>query len=180
MNDDPSRKQNMNKRESSGGKSEGEDDTGRRKQARTEKAVHTLDSYVSSSSSSVDQNIVHVLHDFIGPSTLAALREECETHYQRASVVDELDRSCSIDLFETISLEDNHPGRTDVDEYLRVRWRNASLKPSSPQAIRDIRIFLFKTAPDALRKLLGYSEVYLFNENYIVKSGGGELEFRLS
>ena len=124
---------------------------------------------------------VYVLEDLVDENTLDALRNECDIHFQRQSTtIDaEQERSCSIDLFEDASLSDGHAARTNSDEYLSVRWRE--VKPSTQAHCDCIRQFLFHSAPMQLRKLLPHvysKDIYLFNENYIVKSGDSSLEFR--
>lgn len=124
---------------------------------------------------------VHVLEDLVSQETLEAFRNECDVHVKRqtTSIDAELERSCSIDLFEDACLSDSHTARTDADEYLSVRWRES--QPSSIVHRENIRQFLFHTAPTQIQQILPHiylSGVYLFNENYIVKSGHGSLQFR--
>ena len=124
---------------------------------------------------------VYILKDLVDKRTLDALRSECDVHFQRlATTIDaEQERSCSIDLFEDARLCSEHKARTNADEYLSKRWRE--VRPSTQAYCECIRRFLFHSAPRCLKTLLPDiypNDVYLFNENYIVKSGNSSLEFR--
>lgn len=122
---------------------------------------------------------VIVLKNLLSPEALEAFRIECSEHY--ASTIskrgdDEQERSCSIDLFETAQIDERHPCRRHVAEYLDMRWRE---KRPSLQRCKSIEDFFFRRTPEVLRGVLGvkYQSMYLFNENYIVKSPGSELQF---
>lgn len=120
-------------------------------------------------------NAVVIAHG-LSAEDIDELREECTRCLQVFHLSnDELcSRSCAIDLFENSTITDQSLIRTDREAYLSERWRLTNPTAASRRVIEDI---IFRKLPDLLKSNLGIENSYLFNEHYIIKPGGSDMEF---
>ena len=85
-------------------------------------------------------------------------------------------RSCSLDIFEDESIPENAEIRSCMDLYLKRRFELNGLSLSSDQ--KTIQDIVFSLIPSLIRRTTSNKNMYLFNENYIVKPSGSDVAFR--
>lgn len=123
-------------------------------------------------------SVIFILENLINIELLNAMRAECDANLEitvNRKKDDEQERSCSVDLFETLQIPDDSVIRTDIDSYFAQRWRDE--RPSASNCSL-ISTFMIQDLPSILRKVLNWTDVFLFNENYIVKPPSSDFEFR--
>jgi hypothetical protein len=119
---------------------------------------------------------VVVVSNCLSVDELDALRCECDLHTKLLCTEDYVASSCAIDLFETAIIGDDHPSRSNLDDYFQLRWRNSpQLSESNKIRIQNI---LLRKFPWMIVSVLKASQLYLFNEHYVVKPPHSEISFR--
>lgn len=136
-----------------------------------------------------------IVRNVLTSQELTILQEECDLYSKvyhndtHAPGDDEiatnvyLDKSCAIDLFENISLNDEDSARTNENEYFSIRWNDPRLIHESKRRITSesrlgIQNILLKKLPNILNYFIHSSSLYLFNEHYVVKPSNSQIIFR--
>lgn len=127
-------------------------------------------------SSTLPADAVWIIRDALNSSEVESLRSECAHCSQVAQLSSEEwhDRSCALDLFENSSLTETAEERTNRTAYLRERWRRLTIDETTRKVIEGI---IFSTLPAVIKEIVGVAKLFLFNEHYIVKPAGSDLQF---
>ena len=116
---------------------------------------------------------VVVVEDVLAERLLQGLRTDCQ-RIQSDLGIDLTETSCYVDPLELLSLPENDPARLLPEAYLAARFGPSS-DVESKGCFASVTLTIL---PRLLRRLLGFSSVFLFNENYIVKPGPSNVAFR--
>jgi hypothetical protein len=119
--------------------------------------------------------VVLIIENAFSSDMLKALRNDCDKMCGRLSQLDLIEKSCSIDPFETASIPDNSPVRVSRPAYLRKR---AELNPIDPVYAKALEAVIFDIVPSLLSRVYPSTDLYLFSENYIVKPPAAPVAFR--
>ena len=116
-----------------------------------------------------------ILKNVLTSSELSVLRKEVDTILSTERV-DLVKSECVVDIFERIAIEDETI-RTSREKYMKSRESLCILSKSEYAVIRNL---LLLKLPNCLRDVLKVkeSDVFLFNEHYVVKPARSSMEFR--
>ncbi|KAE9020457.1 hypothetical protein PR003_g12974 [Phytophthora rubi] len=122
------------------------------------------------------------IRNLLSPSELRVLRDECDVLYARKSVEDIVAQGCVLDVMAQCPMRDSDSARVNSKCYLTARAKQLKSIADDHQVFTSL---LFEKLPTVAGQLLADcteaetpTEVFFFNEHYVVKPPKSHVEFR--
>ncbi|EGZ12542.1 hypothetical protein PHYSODRAFT_387633, partial [Phytophthora sojae] len=124
------------------------------------------------------------VRDLLSPPELRVLQDECDALYARQSAEAIAAQGCVLDVMAQCPMRDSDSARVDSRSYLTARAKQLKSIEDNPQVFASL---LFEKLPTIAAQLsagcMGTevetpTEVFFFNEHYVVKPPKSHVEFR--